>query len=332
MRVLSLGAGVQSTAVALMALAGELPPLDAAIFADTGWEPPAVYGHLWKLADEFRKAGVPLYVVSAGNVLTDHLEHSRRSYLPVHLATTEQVAVAWEPCPQCGATGRRSAAEVLAAAKAELAGGGTDTLELELGCPRCAGTGQAPTEWATKPAPRGGMAMRKCTKNYKVEPIIKLLRTLVGLRPRQRVPKDRVLVRQVFGISLDEYQRMRTSRDTWIVNEYPLVDRRMTRATCTAWLQAHGWTATKSACIGCPFHSDATWREMRDTAPADFAQAVHFDAEFRARHARGELPHLTAAPYLHRSLVPLAEVPFDTPADHGQGDLFTAECEGHCGV
>ena len=48
LRVLSLGAGVQSTVLALMADRGEfgLPKPDFAIFADTGWEPQAVYDHL----------------------------------------------------------------------------------------------------------------------------------------------------------------------------------------------------------------------------------------------------------------------------------------------
>ncbi|MYH29562.1 MAG: hypothetical protein F4137_12070 [Acidobacteria bacterium] len=47
-RSLSLGAGVQSTVLALMAERGEydLPKPDVAIFADTGWEPPGVYEHL----------------------------------------------------------------------------------------------------------------------------------------------------------------------------------------------------------------------------------------------------------------------------------------------
>ena len=41
--VLSLGAGVQSSVVALMSEHGELPPLDLAVFADTGAEPASVY-------------------------------------------------------------------------------------------------------------------------------------------------------------------------------------------------------------------------------------------------------------------------------------------------
>ena len=46
MRVLSLGGGVQSTTLALMAAVGELEPPDCAIFADTGAEPQHVYRHL----------------------------------------------------------------------------------------------------------------------------------------------------------------------------------------------------------------------------------------------------------------------------------------------
>jgi hypothetical protein len=39
-RIISLGAGVQSTTMALMAAHGEINPLpDCAIFADTQWEP-----------------------------------------------------------------------------------------------------------------------------------------------------------------------------------------------------------------------------------------------------------------------------------------------------
>ena len=46
--VLSLGAGVQSSTLALLAAAGEqgLSEPDFAVFADTGWEPSEVYEHL----------------------------------------------------------------------------------------------------------------------------------------------------------------------------------------------------------------------------------------------------------------------------------------------
>lgn len=75
LRLLSLGAGVQSTTLALLAAEGRLPKLDGAIFADTGWEPAAVYRHLDRLdAEVLQPAGIPLYRVSAGNIRDDALD------------------------------------------------------------------------------------------------------------------------------------------------------------------------------------------------------------------------------------------------------------------
>ena len=68
LNIISLGAGVQSTTMALMAAHGEIEPMpDAAIFADTGWEPKAVYEHLDWLASP-NVLPFPVYRVSAGNL------------------------------------------------------------------------------------------------------------------------------------------------------------------------------------------------------------------------------------------------------------------------
>ena len=71
LRVLSLGAGVQSTTLALMAahgVVGQMP--DCAIFADTGWKPRAVYEHLdWLMSPNVLPFSV--HVVSAGNIRSD---------------------------------------------------------------------------------------------------------------------------------------------------------------------------------------------------------------------------------------------------------------------
>lgn len=73
LRVLSLGAGVQSTALALMAARGEIPPIDVAVFADTASEPRAVYEHLARL---MAPGVLPFRVeiVSAGSLLQEILE------------------------------------------------------------------------------------------------------------------------------------------------------------------------------------------------------------------------------------------------------------------
>lgn len=68
--VLSLGGGVQSSALLLMSELGELPTLDAAVFADTGWEPAAVYQNLAWLKTYCK---IPIYVVQHRNLRDDVL-------------------------------------------------------------------------------------------------------------------------------------------------------------------------------------------------------------------------------------------------------------------
>jgi hypothetical protein len=69
--ILSLGAGVQSSTLALMAAKGQLTPMpDCAIFADTQAEPASVYAWLNWLENQLP---FPLYRVTAGNLESDEL-------------------------------------------------------------------------------------------------------------------------------------------------------------------------------------------------------------------------------------------------------------------
>jgi 3'-phosphoadenosine 5'-phosphosulfate sulfotransferase (PAPS reductase)/FAD synthetase len=78
-RLLSLGAGVQSTTLLILAARGDLEPLDGAVFADTGWEPAAVYRHLDRIEREIAiPAGIPIHRVSVGNIRDDALDPAHR--------------------------------------------------------------------------------------------------------------------------------------------------------------------------------------------------------------------------------------------------------------
>lgn len=68
MRILSLGAGVQSSTLALMIAKGEVPMVDAAIFADTQAEPKAVYDWLDWLE---KRLPFPVHRVTTGNLMAD---------------------------------------------------------------------------------------------------------------------------------------------------------------------------------------------------------------------------------------------------------------------
>lgn len=275
LRILNLGAGTQSTAVALMHLDGTLPPIDAAVFADTQWEPQEVYTHLERLRGTFKDAGVPLLEVTGGNIRTDALNSSitRFASMPTFVK------------------GERST---------------------------------------------GGMNRRECTSQYKIQPVRKAILGLVATALRKQcnswrnVPRS-VYVEQVFGISLDEAQRMRSPRDRWSINYYPLVELGLRRQETIAYLERNGWSAPRSACIGCPFHSDAEWLRLKTRHPKEWQDAVEFDLDLRLAAKRRD-PTFRGTEFLHRSLLPLSEVPLMSQEDAGQGSFFDGECEGMCGV
>lgn len=87
LRILSLGAGVQSTTLLMLSADGTLPKLDAAVFSDTGWEPAAVYQHLNRLEEEVAKpAGIPIHRVATGNIRKDALNpQARYAQMPLYV-------------------------------------------------------------------------------------------------------------------------------------------------------------------------------------------------------------------------------------------------------
>ena len=69
---ISLGAGVQSSVMLLLADRGELTPRpEGAVFADTQWEPPEVYRHLEWLESE---VSIPIHRVTAGDIRANSLD------------------------------------------------------------------------------------------------------------------------------------------------------------------------------------------------------------------------------------------------------------------
>jgi hypothetical protein len=274
--VLNLGAGVQSTTVALMSCVGDLPKIDCAIFADTGWEPWPVYEHLDRLKTTLENWGLPVHVVRRGNIKIDALESQLVGKRQGHEGR-------WGSLPY----------------------------------------------FVLNPDGSQGIVRRQCTSEYKIEVIEKFIRyDLLGLKPGQKAPAN--AVRQWFGISLDEYQRARSTADKWRTNYYPLIEKRITRQGCITWLHEHNFEVPpRSACIGCPYHSDAEWRDMKLNRPEEFDDACRFDETMRNPDGlRGEF-------FLHRSCKPLREVDLRSDFDKGQLPLFDdpAGCDsGHCFV
>lgn len=257
-RTLGLGAGVQSTTLALMAARGEIDAPDCAIFADTEDESAKTYEHLAWL----------------------------RSVLPFPIHVIKP------------ATSLRQA----------LMAGVDD--------------GVARIPWHVG---HGGMGGRNCTRNWKIRPIRRKTRELLGKGPRDYIAPN--TVEHWIGISLDEITRITPSGCQFIHNRHPLIEARMSRRDCYTWLEERQYRIPpKSRCKYCPFQGNAGWRDLREI-PDEWEETVELDGWLRepAQVARfhGEM-------FLHHSRVPLSKA--DLSLASAGPDLFGQECQGMCGV
>lgn len=277
---LNLGAGVQSSCLALMAAKGEIGPMpDAAIFADTQAEPASVYEWLDFLESELP---FPVYRVTRGNLTEDSL--------------TPRIRVRDNGDAKAGETLMRRLIPVF---------------------------GIMPD--GSKTAAIG----RKCTADYKIKPILKKIKKLANIQRGQK----QITVTQWIGISWDELQRIKDASEKWTQHRWPLIERRMTRGQCLAWMKQNGYPdPPRSACYYCPFHSDSEWRRLRNDDPKEFQQAILFDQKIRDAYKQND-KQMKMEIYLHNSCKPLSEIDFNNDEDNGQEVWdFMSECDGMCGV
>jgi len=282
---MSLGAGVQSSCLAMMYADGELEPrLDFAVFADTGAEPPAVYEYLETLKEMVAKSKYPfpIYTVVKGNLTTDSLTPKVR-----------------EKPSKAGNVGDKYMRRLI------------------------------PIYGLNDKGEKSAMIGRNCTADYKIKPVNKLLKEKCGVKWGQK----ECVITQVIGISWDEIQRAKEAKDPWMQHRFPLLEMRMRRDDCKKWMRDRGYPEPpRSACVYCPFHSDAEWRRMREEDPESFKQAVEFDKKLRQMHTDFQ-GSMRMSVFIHNSCVPLDQVDFDNDYDKGQMALdFGAECEGFCGM
>lgn len=275
MRVLSLGGGVQSTVMCLLAEDGVFQNRpDCAIFADTGWEPQSVYDNIEWLESQ---VSFPIHKISNGRSLFEDAANGVNAQghswltLPVYLADRQGNAA--------------------------------------------------------------GINWRQCTKNYKLDPIRRKVQELLGVRPRQALSGE-TTVEMWLGITTDEAMRIKPSRNWWIQHRYPLVnDLPMNREQCAQWFAERypGRKLSRSACIGCPFRSSASWLEIMETEPEQFAQTALLDGMIRSpEHNAGRMFRKLA--YLHHRRIPLEEALRLDAQERRDSNPFINECEGHCGL
>jgi hypothetical protein len=165
-----------------------------------------------------------------------------------------------------------------------------------------------------------GQIRRQCTHDWKIRPIRRWIREELerrGQRPTAGV------VESWQGISVDEFMRMRDSDVKWITNVYPLVDRRISRAGCVAWLEEHGLElAPRSSCTFCPYRSLASWKNLKRYGGSDWEEAVAVDETIRTKRPKCDL-------FVHPARKPLPEA-VTIPEDFGAVQLEMPCDSGYC--
>jgi len=164
-----------------------------------------------------------------------------------------------------------------------------------------------------------GQLRRQCTYAWKVAPMRKWL----------QAHRNGETVEQWLGISLDEARRAKPSDVKYIVNRWPLLEMKLTRAGCKAWLLSNGIEVPpKSSCTFCPYHNQAAWRDVK-ASPEDWAEAIAFDRAIRDKRPPFDL-------FVHPSRIPLEDIDLRTRQEMGQleldwdDEIFESCPEGVC--
>ncbi len=262
MKVISLGWGVQSFALAAMAALGDLPPVceaslgweDVALHADTGHERSETYAFAARWTPWLEERGVRVVTVRGGRPVIG-ADASNSTSIPAFTTYDD---------------GRPS-----------------------------------------------GMLRRQCTYDWKIAPMRRWLQK----------HRDKKPVEQWIGYTLDEVHRIKQSDVKYQRNRYPFVeelDRPWTRHMAMRWLRDQDIEIpVKSACVFCPFHDRALWREIKVNAGRDWKKVLQVDSAIRDRR-----PGYIV--YLIKARIPIHQYDFSNEQDRGQMTLWDEECEGMC--
>jgi hypothetical protein len=242
MKILSCGAGMQSTALALMSCENklltehkcgegtvftqmgtyhhEVPIYDAILFCDLGLEPSWVYSQVSFIKYACKWAGIPFYVLQSP-LYADYLKD---------FGTKRVVSIPF---------------------------------------------------WSLSPEGKKGKMMRNCTLDYKINLMQQFVRhQLLGYKKGQRIRPEDVKTHEMhLGFSKEEEHRCRENPDKMFTNHFPLCEMGLVRADNYAYIRDIWGLETKaSACCFCPFHTNFFFEYIKEEDPANYSQAVAFDS------------------------------------------------------
>lgn len=242
--VISLGRGVQSWGLAAMSALGVLPPVDAAIHADTGHERTGTYAHAAKWTLWLEERGVRVVTVQGDKLRPD--EHWGKTAGVRIPAFTSWASDQW--------------VEI---------GDWIETEEDEIWM----GTGEK--RLAHRAGDPSGMLGRQCTRDWKLVPI---KRWLQAHRSGDRVEQwIGITLDEVTRMGQSDVKY-----STLVYPFIEMLDRPWTRGMVMRWLRENDLDIpVKSSCVFCPYRDNGTWREIKLAGNGDWQKALEADRAIR---------------------------------------------------
>jgi hypothetical protein len=275
----SFGAGVQSTAIMVLAGEGHIPMPRHWVFSNPGFETSDTYTHLDRCKEYLSKKGVELSIIADGNISTDAIAFAERP-------ATKSGLKRWASIPMF-----------------------TDGEKAGI-MPR-----QCTSEYKINPIEqfhrRVLMGLEKGERSPKEESVCVWIGFSVDEERRATPPGRWETVRKIIGEDLygdpiiEKSQRWMPQ--PWLVKAYPLLGCRQHSDRskvdddrfeyCAGWDRKDAveflkkvwpWPVPRSACICCPYRTNEEWRYMRDNLPEDWQRAIKFDEDIRYSYTHGQ--------------------------------------------
>lgn len=307
---LNFGLGVQSTVMVLKVLKGELPAPTCIVFADPMWEVKDSYENLERIKPMIRKSGVPFHIVSAGDIRNDPVDlHRVEMPMFVNSSRYETIEGKMELLIKDTTKAWKKKAKEIEKKQAQQELFVEELLPLDETIHRACTqfgkkvqAGEIKSGWMQMNTSQIG---RQCTEKYKIRAVMKMLREDYGATYKNPIG-------QWLGITTDEFTRMKVSPVKASVLMYPLIDLGMSRDDCIEYCEDEGYPVpAKSACIGCPYHSNKTWNTLTPEQIEDVAeyeesliQMIASDPKLRY------LPYFVNGVRAHRDMRPIDDYPF----------------------
>lgn len=180
-----------------------------------------------------------------------------------------------------------------------------------------------------------GQLKQKCTKFFKIAPMDAACRQWMhdnlGISKKSKRLGENIVCKWI-GFSQDEWMRIKEDGRKYIYYDYPLIDRRITKADITAYYLRNGLKLPpRSVCNACFANDVAYFKQMHDERPDEFwGEAVPVDDAIRDLSCVGVTDECFVSSTLI-SLRELAAMGFVLPED--VLEVADQKCHsGHCFV